>query len=175
MTQKIYVLKDPRNGEPRYVGITQTSLTSRLSGHACFSERFKDTAKSKWIRELYELGLKPIIELIAEYPTREAALIGEADWIHKASKMGVRLLNVKLNFKHPGTMVRDDIWEPKPRETFDGPDDRIWRRLDVVLKATRLLPKELELTVNGKQVVFKRLDPGEEMVFENGKRNGFSE
>lgn len=65
---RIYVLKDPRTGQVRYVGKTINALKSRLMEH--IREAFDITGNSfaskkcKWIRALYENGNLPSMEQI---------------------------------------------------------------------------------------------------------------
>jgi hypothetical protein len=62
---KIYILKDPITLEIKYVGQTSLTLYRRLTRHVSESlNRVKDTPKTKWIKELIQKELCPIIELI---------------------------------------------------------------------------------------------------------------
>ena len=63
-TYKIYKLIDPRDNAVRYVGVTTRTLQQRLSQHWNEGKNFIGTYKRHWIKQLYEIGLKPIIELI---------------------------------------------------------------------------------------------------------------
>lgn len=75
---KIYVLKDPRNNSVRYVGATVATLKKRLTGHIWDARHLTGTRKINWIKQLLELGLKPIIELIEE---TEDWIIREKYWV----------------------------------------------------------------------------------------------
>ena len=59
----IYTLKDPVTLEIRYVGVTSTTLSARLSQHIYDSKKL-GTHKRYWIKSLVERNLKPIIETI---------------------------------------------------------------------------------------------------------------
>jgi len=73
---KIYILKDPKTQEIRYVGKTIKSLKHRLSLHISSSIRNKrKTYKEAWITGLYLKKLKPIIELIE--------VVSEENWQEK--------------------------------------------------------------------------------------------
>lgn len=62
---QIYVLKDPRTLEVRYVGATSQKLSRRLTGHLWDTKLKKaNSYKINWIKELQKLGLKPLIETI---------------------------------------------------------------------------------------------------------------
>ena len=64
----IYGLFDPRDDKIKYIGYTSTTLALRLQNH--YSEAFSLTSfrrnsfKNKWIRELKELGIRPLIKEI---------------------------------------------------------------------------------------------------------------
>jgi len=64
---KIYVLKDPRTNEVRYIGQTKYTLRNRFLGHIRDSVNFRFNApKCFWIRKLLKLNLLPIQELLEE-------------------------------------------------------------------------------------------------------------
>ncbi len=56
----IYCLKDPNTLEIRYIGVTCTSLSARLSQHI-YDAKKGGTYKRNWLQNL---GIKPIIEII---------------------------------------------------------------------------------------------------------------
>ncbi len=87
--KQIYVLRDPRDGAVRYVGATGCTLLGRLYRHVY--SRIYDCRRSRWIAELYDEGLRPLIEQVAE-PTLdwEAA---EAHWIKHYTDLGCDLVN----------------------------------------------------------------------------------
>lgn len=60
---KVYVLCDPRDGYPRYVGVTRNSLEKRLAEHICDKNT---TKKTSWIKKLRKYGLKPVVRLWLE-------------------------------------------------------------------------------------------------------------
>ena len=63
----IYVLKDPRDERPRYVGWTSVGIRRRLQAHiqeARTEARQAHTHKTRWIRGLLSGGLRPVIETI---------------------------------------------------------------------------------------------------------------
>lgn len=63
---KIYVLKDPRNDQIRYVGVTTQKLSQRLSQHINAAKNNEQRHVCKWIKSLLKIDLKPIIEQIDE-------------------------------------------------------------------------------------------------------------
>ncbi len=88
----IYILKDPINLKIRYVGVTCTSLKSRLSQHIYDSKK-KGTYKRNWINSLKKKNLKPIIEKIEEcnyknYQEREIFWISYYDNLTNTDKGG---------------------------------------------------------------------------------------
>lgn len=60
---KIYVLRDPRTNEIRYVGKTVKPLNDRLASHINDSKT-KKSHRGRWIASLLKIGLSPIIEMI---------------------------------------------------------------------------------------------------------------
>lgn len=82
----IYLLRDPRTGEPRYVGCTGKALERRLAMHVSKATRSEDVrlnAREAWIYSLSLAGLRPTIEPLATVPdeiSREEEAI--AIWEH---------------------------------------------------------------------------------------------
>jgi hypothetical protein len=88
----IYVLKDPNTLEIRYVGVTCTSLSSRLAQHIYDSKK-SGTYKRNWIGQLLKNNTKPIIEIIEEctyldYQEREIYWISFYDNLTNTDKGG---------------------------------------------------------------------------------------
>jgi hypothetical protein len=90
----IYVLADPRTGDPHYVGQTRQKLYDRLSGHIGAARRHPlwSRAKAAWIRELLSLGLKPLIvaSLVVD---DDVAVAAETLLIHRLQDAGYPLFN----------------------------------------------------------------------------------
>jgi hypothetical protein len=65
---RIYALRDPRNGQVRYVGKTHRSLASRLADHVLKAGKpqYQTRHSVRWIAGLVRLGLRPTIELLEE-------------------------------------------------------------------------------------------------------------
>ena len=100
---KLYVLKDPETLKIRYVGITIRKLQERLSGHMSDVTSRPDLNYHKicWIRSLLDKGLKPIIELVAEYETLDEVKIAEMEYIAKY-KVEYNLTNCTIGGDHLG-------------------------------------------------------------------------
>lgn len=76
----IYGLVDPRTNAVRYVGRTKQRLPMRLHQHIGNARRVKyQHARAKWIRELLEAGLKPLITLL-EKTNDENQIAEENKW-----------------------------------------------------------------------------------------------
>ncbi len=89
MKIQIYILKDPRTGDVRYVGQT-VNIKNRLYNHIKLAEN-KDNKRhiSNWIRSLKE---KPLITVIEEcYPS--IANKRERYWIKRYKALGYDLCN----------------------------------------------------------------------------------
>ncbi len=84
----IYVLKDPRTNEVRYIGFTDNPKR-RLAAHltTCNSER---NHKANWVRSLVNLALRPTLEIIEE---TNSPVEREMFWIKHYRALGARLTN----------------------------------------------------------------------------------
>lgn len=86
----VYTLSDSTG--IRYVGITQKSLTHRLSRHVSAK---KILHKHRWIQKvLKETGQRPIITSIAENLSETEALEIETNKINELKGQGIKLLNI---------------------------------------------------------------------------------
>lgn len=85
----VYLLRDPRDGQVRYVGITRGRLSRRLAQHRYTSD---NPHKRNWFRLLDRLGLKAIIEEIERVPESISGDV-ERKWIAHYIGLGIRLLN----------------------------------------------------------------------------------
>ena len=92
-TGRIYILRDPRNDEVRYVGLTTRPLTSRLSEHLYVARnRVRHTHCTCWILNLLEQGLKPVIEEVDTATVDELNGL-EVYYIQKFKNDGAKLTN----------------------------------------------------------------------------------
>jgi hypothetical protein len=90
-THCVYVLRDPRTGEARYVGETY-DRKYRYKYHVGATT----IATRDWVLELRRLGLVPTMHVVQQYlPTRSSSLAAEREWIRGLLKAGANLLNVK--------------------------------------------------------------------------------
>lgn len=90
---KIYVLKDPRNDQIRYVGVTTQKLNQRLSQHINAAKNNEMRHVCKWIKQLLKLDLRPRIEQIDD--------VSDDDWqkweiyyISYYKEQGCKLTNI---------------------------------------------------------------------------------
>jgi hypothetical protein len=86
----IYVLRDPRTNEVRYVGKTVKSLRARLSGHL-YCAKTKNTYRDRWVMSLLDAGIVPAIEAIELAGENWADR--ESYWIAHFRQLGARLAN----------------------------------------------------------------------------------
>lgn len=100
---KAYVLMDPENRIPRYVGITIRSLRERLTGHLSdiYNRPELNKHKTAWFKKLLQGGRMPIIEQIAEFDDIEEMKQFEIDYITKY-KEKYKLLNQTIGGDHLG-------------------------------------------------------------------------
>lgn len=89
----LYVLKDPRNGEVRYVGKTCVQPASRFKMHIWEGRTRKRTYKANWIYQLLTVGLKPQMEVVGFLPEAEVDF-GERTLIRCFLRSGIRLTNL---------------------------------------------------------------------------------
>jgi hypothetical protein len=89
---KIYILKDPRTQEIRYVGVTCQPLYQRLSNHLYYAKKRNCTHVHNWILSLMNENLKPNIEVI-EHVTKDNWEKKERYWI-KHYKLKTNLTNI---------------------------------------------------------------------------------
>ncbi len=92
----IYTLIDPRDGEVRYVGITD-NMARRFAQH--LRETGARTAKGQWLEDLHTYGLKPLIKAIEEMHFEKAQrhLVEEREryWIRTFEQLGAELTNIR--------------------------------------------------------------------------------
>lgn len=96
MEIKIYLLKDPRTNEVRYVGCSK-NIQQRFKNHL---NKARDlfTDKRKWLEELRTLKLKPLLEII-ESVEDSNYLEREKYWIKYYREKGCNLTNTgDINF-----------------------------------------------------------------------------
>jgi hypothetical protein len=85
----VYILRDPRDNAVRYVGCT-VNPSMRLSGHK-YAPRRSNDARSAWVREILDAGLKPVLEIVE----RDVLDWAEAErrWISELRSSGAALVN----------------------------------------------------------------------------------
>lgn len=94
---EIYVLKDPRTNEVRYVGCSRNTK-ARYFAHLN-SNNSQSSLKRDWIAELRNLGLKPIMEVI-DKADETNYLIKQKQYITNYRKEGINLTNTGYEDKH---------------------------------------------------------------------------
>lgn len=86
----IYCLLDPRDGATRYVG-KANDPDVRYKNHLN-KAKDKETDKKKWVNELKQLGMKPILNVIASVPKNNWRF-WEFIYVQAYKKIGCDLLN----------------------------------------------------------------------------------
>ena len=90
----IYVLRDPRTEQVRYVGYT-TNLSRRIKDHRRKqAHRHNNSYRYNWLMQLYGLGLEPIVEVIDECPATSEWQQQEQFWIAYFRAIGAPLTNL---------------------------------------------------------------------------------
>src|SRR5260370_40672468 len=106
-TYYIYQLIDPRDQQPRYVGVTEDTIR-RFSDYLQGSH---SRSLSRWRDELSFLNLTPIMQELEQIEgTREEAEARERHWIRTFLAQGVTLFNKSST---QGDNFRQTIYMPK--------------------------------------------------------------
>jgi len=93
---QVYKLSDPRDGKPRYVGMSR-SAQKRFGQHLL-------QAKSEWMLSLQQEGLLPQLTIIESGLDRQSANERERYWIQHFLEQGMPLINLrKLPINKPPT------------------------------------------------------------------------
>lgn len=92
--RQVYVLIDPRDGTPRYVGVSKDPR-SRLAQHMNEVEN----EKRAWLAELKRMGLSPELEVLETVVEREGDVDAVAEereryWISSLLRSGAPLANI---------------------------------------------------------------------------------
>lgn len=87
----IYALRDPRDNEIRYIGITN-NLKRRLGWHMRKSKELHRYS-SRWIKGLIDAGHAPLIETLEIVDSQSEAYAAEKRWIQHGIEQGWRLTN----------------------------------------------------------------------------------
>jgi DNA-binding Xre family transcriptional regulator len=140
-TYQIYALIDPRDDAVRYVGI-RIDADERFVSH--LHDPNTNLPKTRWIRELRQEGLSPVMQILETIDAGANALSlacqRELDWINEMQRRGYPLLNVMgvtqdysaSYFPRPlSTMRRKDEGKPKPPERPIGSSLPMKQRLKV--------------------------------------------
>lgn len=88
----IYLLRDPRNSQVKYVGKTVQKIRDRLTTHIREAKRNDKSPKDKWILEVISNDFEPIIEII-EQAQEENWQERERYWIVEYYNQGCELTN----------------------------------------------------------------------------------
>jgi hypothetical protein len=118
----IYLLRDPRSGEPRYVG-KSTSGIHRPRAHIV-SPSCKQPYLYNWVNSLKSVGMEPEILVIERVPHPMFLPELEKYWIATLRQSGYRLVNLtdggegKLGLKHTEESKRR-ISETKKRKIVE--------------------------------------------------------
>jgi len=79
MKYSVYTLADPRNGTIRYVGITR-DVSQRYYYHCLPGDTTSNAYE--WLKELRDKEIKPILSIIEEVDSWDAAYKSETYWMN---------------------------------------------------------------------------------------------
>lgn len=112
----VYILKDPRSLDVRYVGQTN-SLKRRLQQHICKANKNdRPTQSSCWIKSLINLGTAPLMEVLKEFQSSEECSAFEIEMISLFKAKGCRLTNATDGGEGQWGMVHSEKTKTKIRE-----------------------------------------------------------
>lgn len=116
MTQitRIYVLRDPRTNEVRYVGKTVQPIEIRLQAHVRKSNERK-THRDCWIFSLKQIGMRPAIEVI-EVVEGDAWAVREIFWIAHFKATGASITNQTIGGEGIDSEALSATWTEKRRK-----------------------------------------------------------
>jgi hypothetical protein len=115
----IYVLREPRTGEVRYVGKTKRRLSDRLRQHLKDSRRQQVRSHLKyWLIALARLGLVPVIELVITVPDN-AWKGAETAVIELYEETGARLTNTTRGGEGRVAPLSDDARQKLKGRVFN--------------------------------------------------------
>jgi len=89
-TTNIYILIDPRDNKVRYVG-KANNVSQRYQAHLNKARKHQ-IHKASWIKQLKELNLRPILEVVDIVPI-DKWIFWETYWIAQFKAWGFDLIN----------------------------------------------------------------------------------
>ena len=85
----IYALRDPRDQEIRYVGITRQTIRRRMNSHLRNARKGATWHSAQWMRQLLRENLLPLVEILEKTNDPEREMF----WIAYCCAQGYRLTN----------------------------------------------------------------------------------
>ena len=122
----IYALRDPRNGEIRYVGITKQTVKKRLIAHLRTARSGAQWHSARWLAQLLEENLRPQIEILERTDDAEREIF----WIAHSIAAGYMLTNATsggISGYHHSTEARAKISEAGQKRFKDLTGQQIGR------------------------------------------------
>lgn len=155
----IYVLKDTKTGEIRYVGQTVYTLEKRLAGH--LREKNKNY-KCNWIKSLKNDGVIPAIVLIQEVPYYDDWQYWERFWIKLYRDLGCKLVNTTDGGE--GTSGYIQSAEHIAKRTAPGPNRKrtaeTRERISKNKKGKKRTPEAIEKSSKGHMIAIAQYNYG---------------
>lgn len=108
---KVYGLFDPRDGQLKYIGMTSTPLSARLSVHHATAKKSnlkRPCSSIPWLKELLALNLKSQIMLLESFDTLEGAYEAEKWNIAYFRSIGCNLVNMSDGGAGPNGTKRSE-------------------------------------------------------------------
>lgn len=115
----VYTLTCPLDNQIKYVGMS-TNVRRRLYGHS--SDNSDNMDKTKWVRKLKSLGLRPILTEIKAYDIKKDALTQEKALIVELIKDGLYLYNYTEEAIELGNLPKVKDLKPIIHQIFEYSD-----------------------------------------------------
>lgn len=113
----VYLLIDPRDDSVRYVGCTVSHIRDRVLSHLAVARKNGKTRKDAWLRELMQLRLDPVVEVLAHVDADRAADV-ECAMIDYYAKTGLLLNGSRTGYINKRTSTSQPKWDDARHAAF---------------------------------------------------------
>lgn len=101
----VYLIIDPRNGKPFYVGQTR-DLDRRQTSHLAIKSLKGSADKKRRLLEIQAAGMEPDFRIVQGYADEAASLAGESAWIKACVSNGHDVFNERREHKDIRSLYR---------------------------------------------------------------------
>lgn len=148
-TGHVYVLRDPRDSTPRYVGVTLQLPAKRLQQHVTAGRSMRHLPVARWIGSLLKAGLEPVMEVL---PSAGDPYEVEVVTIAAYRALGYPLLNVTPGGRGGGIGPKSDEHAARIGDAHRGrkkpPRTSEWRAAHAAKMTGRRRPDEVKRKIS---------------------------